>query len=108
MITIDKQSSATAEYDERYRVWLERQGPHARDRDWRPRRLPWRDRLLFRHYRVEGKRVIRASALSVGQGFVSGNTVEPHSKPASRHKDAGFAVRLRSQAAESSGRTLIA
>jgi 2-polyprenyl-3-methyl-5-hydroxy-6-metoxy-1,4-benzoquinol methylase len=50
--------SPSAAYDELYRGWLERQGPHALDLDWRLRHLLWRQRALLRRYRPEGKRVL--------------------------------------------------
>jgi 2-polyprenyl-3-methyl-5-hydroxy-6-metoxy-1,4-benzoquinol methylase len=52
------QSALAAEYDNQYRVWLERQGPHALDLEWRLRHLPWRQRALLRRYRPDRKRVL--------------------------------------------------
>jgi SAM-dependent methyltransferase len=51
-------SPLAAEYDNQYRVWLERQGPHALDLDWRLRHLLWRQRALLRRYRPDRKRVL--------------------------------------------------
>jgi 2-polyprenyl-3-methyl-5-hydroxy-6-metoxy-1,4-benzoquinol methylase len=48
----------SAKYDEQYRVWLERQGPRAVDLGWRLRHLLWRQRVLLRRFRPEGKRVL--------------------------------------------------
>ena len=47
-----------AEYDRQFRVWLERQGPLARDLEWRLRHLLWRHRVLLRRYPPAGKRVL--------------------------------------------------
>jgi 2-polyprenyl-3-methyl-5-hydroxy-6-metoxy-1,4-benzoquinol methylase len=47
-----------AEYDRQFRVWLERQGPLARDLEWRLRHLLWRHRVLLRRYPAAGKRVL--------------------------------------------------
>jgi 2-polyprenyl-3-methyl-5-hydroxy-6-metoxy-1,4-benzoquinol methylase len=52
------QGSLAAEYDNQYRVWLERQGPHALDLAWRLRHLLWRHRVLLRRYRPDGRRVL--------------------------------------------------
>lgn len=52
------QDSLAAEYDNQYRVWLERQGPHAHDLAWRLRHLLWRQRVLLRRYRPDRKRVL--------------------------------------------------
>jgi 2-polyprenyl-3-methyl-5-hydroxy-6-metoxy-1,4-benzoquinol methylase len=46
------------EYDNQYRGWLERQGPHALDLDWRLRHLLWRQRVLLRRYHPDRKRVL--------------------------------------------------
>jgi 2-polyprenyl-3-methyl-5-hydroxy-6-metoxy-1,4-benzoquinol methylase len=51
------QPSAAA-YDGQYRAWLEQQGPRALDLDWRLGHLLWRQRVLLRRYRPEGKRVL--------------------------------------------------
>jgi len=51
-------SAAADEYDRQYRVWLERQGPRALDRDWRLTHLLWRQRALLRRYPPDGKRVL--------------------------------------------------
>lgn len=58
MISTLSQSFLAAEYDNRYREWLERQGPRALDLDWRLRHLLWRQRVLLRRYRPERKRVL--------------------------------------------------
>jgi 2-polyprenyl-3-methyl-5-hydroxy-6-metoxy-1,4-benzoquinol methylase len=50
--------AAADEYDRQYRVWAERQGPRALDRDWRLTHLLWRQRALLRRYPPEGKRVL--------------------------------------------------
>jgi 2-polyprenyl-3-methyl-5-hydroxy-6-metoxy-1,4-benzoquinol methylase len=47
-----------SEYDSRYRAWLERQGPRALELEWRLSHLLWRQRVLLRRYRPEGKRVL--------------------------------------------------
>jgi 2-polyprenyl-3-methyl-5-hydroxy-6-metoxy-1,4-benzoquinol methylase len=52
------QPSTTAEYDLRYRAWLDQQGPRALDLDWRRGHLPWRQRVLLRRHPAEGKRVL--------------------------------------------------
>jgi 2-polyprenyl-3-methyl-5-hydroxy-6-metoxy-1,4-benzoquinol methylase len=46
------------EYDSHYRAWLTRQGPRALDLGWRLRHLLWRQRVLLRRYRPDGKRVL--------------------------------------------------
>jgi 2-polyprenyl-3-methyl-5-hydroxy-6-metoxy-1,4-benzoquinol methylase len=51
-------SPLAAEYDNQYRVWLERQGSHALDLDWRLRHLLWRQRALLRRYRPDRKRIL--------------------------------------------------
>jgi 2-polyprenyl-3-methyl-5-hydroxy-6-metoxy-1,4-benzoquinol methylase len=51
-------SAAADEYDRQYRVWLERQGARALDRDWRLTHLLWRQRALIRRYPPDGKRVL--------------------------------------------------
>jgi 2-polyprenyl-3-methyl-5-hydroxy-6-metoxy-1,4-benzoquinol methylase len=51
-------ASAEEEYDRQYRVWLQRQGAHALDLDWRLAHLLWRQRALLRRYPPEGKRVL--------------------------------------------------
>jgi len=48
----------SSEYDDRYRAWLERQGPRALELEWRLSHLLWRQRVLLRRYRPEGKRVL--------------------------------------------------
>jgi 2-polyprenyl-3-methyl-5-hydroxy-6-metoxy-1,4-benzoquinol methylase len=48
----------SSDYDDRYRAWLERQGPRALDVQWRLSQLLWRQRVLLRRYRPEGKRVL--------------------------------------------------
>ena len=50
--------STGEEYDSHYRTWLGRQGPRALDVDWRLRHLLWRQRVLLRRYRPDGKRVL--------------------------------------------------
>ncbi|HZA98360.1 MAG TPA: class I SAM-dependent methyltransferase [Gemmatimonadales bacterium] len=51
-------TTAAAEYDGQYRVWLERQGPRGLDLDWRLRHLLWRQRVLLRRFPPDGKRVL--------------------------------------------------
>ena len=51
-------SQAADAYDRQYRTWVERQGPHALDLDWRTRHLLWRHRALLRRYPPEGRRVL--------------------------------------------------
>ena len=51
-------TTAAAEYDRQYRVWLERQGPRGMDLDWRLRHLLWRQRVLLRRFPPDGKRVL--------------------------------------------------
>lgn len=51
-------SAAADEYDRQYRVWAERQGPRALDREWRLTHLLWRQRALLRRYPPHGKRVL--------------------------------------------------
>src|SRR4051794_4189536 len=58
MIETTAVPSTGAEYDTHYRAWLERQGPRALDLDWRLRHLLWRQRVLLRRYRPDGKRVL--------------------------------------------------
>ena len=48
----------SSEYDDRYRAWLERQGPRALELEWRLSHLLWRQRVLLRRYRPERKRVL--------------------------------------------------
>lgn len=48
----------STEYDSHYRAWLTRQGPRALDLKWRLRHLLWRQRVLLRRYRPDGKRVL--------------------------------------------------
>src|SRR5215210_8676425 len=48
----------SSEYDDRYRAWLERHGPRALELEWRLSHLLWRQRVLLRRYRPEGKRVL--------------------------------------------------
>ena len=50
--------AAIEEYDRQYQVWLERQGTHALDLDWRVTHLLWWQRALLRRYPPEGKRVL--------------------------------------------------
>jgi 2-polyprenyl-3-methyl-5-hydroxy-6-metoxy-1,4-benzoquinol methylase len=57
MIGVTPQSSAV-EYDRQYHAWLEQQGPRGLDLDWRLKHLLWRQRVLLRRYRPEGKRVL--------------------------------------------------
>ncbi len=52
------QENRAAEYDRQYRVWLERQGPRALDREWRLDNLLWRQRVLLRRYPPREKRVL--------------------------------------------------
>lgn len=52
------QAATAAEYDNQYGVWLARQGAKALDLDWRLRHLLWRQRVVLRRYRPEGKRVL--------------------------------------------------
>jgi 2-polyprenyl-3-methyl-5-hydroxy-6-metoxy-1,4-benzoquinol methylase len=52
------QPSLGSAHDERYHAWLKRQGPRALDLDWRLGHLLWRQRVLLRRYRPEGKRVL--------------------------------------------------
>ena len=47
--------SVGAEYDSHYNAWLGRQGPRALDLVWRLRHLLWRQRVLLRRYRPDGK-----------------------------------------------------
>jgi 2-polyprenyl-3-methyl-5-hydroxy-6-metoxy-1,4-benzoquinol methylase len=47
-----------SDYDAQYYAWLKRQGPRAQDLDWRLNHLLWRQRVLLRRYRPEGKRVL--------------------------------------------------
>jgi 2-polyprenyl-3-methyl-5-hydroxy-6-metoxy-1,4-benzoquinol methylase len=58
MTETSPQPAAGAEYDSHYRAWLTRQGPRALDLDWRLRHLLWRQRVLLRRYRPDGKRVL--------------------------------------------------
>jgi 2-polyprenyl-3-methyl-5-hydroxy-6-metoxy-1,4-benzoquinol methylase len=52
------QSLTASKYDSQYHAWLGRQGKHSLDLDWRLRHLLWRQRVLLRRYRPEGKRVL--------------------------------------------------
>jgi len=52
------QNALATEYDNQYHTWLERQGPHALDLDWRLRHLLWRQRALLRRHRPDRKRVL--------------------------------------------------
>jgi 2-polyprenyl-3-methyl-5-hydroxy-6-metoxy-1,4-benzoquinol methylase len=52
------QPSLASEYDNQYRAWLAKQGSRALDLEWRLRHLLWRQRVLLRRYRPEGKRVL--------------------------------------------------
>src|SRR3954469_13214374 len=59
MMTETSAAPATGtEYDSHYRDWLSRQGPRALDLGWRLRHLLWRQRVLLRRYRPDGKRVL--------------------------------------------------
>lgn len=58
MIGILSQPVVGSDYDARYYAWLARQGPRAQDLDWRLNHLLWRQRVLLRRYRPEGKRVL--------------------------------------------------
>jgi 2-polyprenyl-3-methyl-5-hydroxy-6-metoxy-1,4-benzoquinol methylase len=49
---------ASEKYDRLYRTWLERQGPRARDLEWRMGHLLWRHRAVLRRYPPAGKRVL--------------------------------------------------
>jgi 2-polyprenyl-3-methyl-5-hydroxy-6-metoxy-1,4-benzoquinol methylase len=51
-------TAASDKYDRLYRSWLERQGPRARDLEWRMGHLLWRHRALLRRYPPAGKRVL--------------------------------------------------
>jgi len=51
-------STAADEYDGQYRVWAEKQGARALDREWRLTHLLWRQRALLRRFPPEGKRVL--------------------------------------------------
>jgi 2-polyprenyl-3-methyl-5-hydroxy-6-metoxy-1,4-benzoquinol methylase len=51
-------SAASEKYDRLYRTWLERQGPRARDLEWRMGHLLWRHRAVLRRYPPAGKRVL--------------------------------------------------
>ena len=51
-------SSPTTDYDSLYHTWLEGQGSRALDREWRLSHLLWRQRVLLRRFRSEGKRVL--------------------------------------------------
>jgi 2-polyprenyl-3-methyl-5-hydroxy-6-metoxy-1,4-benzoquinol methylase len=51
-------TAASEKYDGLYRSWLERQGPRARDLEWRMGHLLWRHRALLRRYPPAGKRVL--------------------------------------------------
>lgn len=51
-------STAADEYDRHYRGWAERQGPRARERDWRLTHILWRQRALLRRYPPDRKRVL--------------------------------------------------
>jgi 2-polyprenyl-3-methyl-5-hydroxy-6-metoxy-1,4-benzoquinol methylase len=50
--------SEAEKYDDLYRTWVERQGEHALDPDWRKQHLLWRHRALLRRYPPRGKRVL--------------------------------------------------
>jgi 2-polyprenyl-3-methyl-5-hydroxy-6-metoxy-1,4-benzoquinol methylase len=50
--------SISAKYDGLYRAWLERQGSHARDVEWRKAHLLWRHQALLRRYPPAGKRIL--------------------------------------------------
>jgi 2-polyprenyl-3-methyl-5-hydroxy-6-metoxy-1,4-benzoquinol methylase len=49
---------ASEEYDRQYQAWVEQQGAHWLDREWRMTHLLWRHRALLRRYSPEGKRVL--------------------------------------------------
>ncbi len=51
-------TSSGARYDALYLAWLERQGPHALDVEWRKAHLLWRHRALLRRYPPAGKRIL--------------------------------------------------
>jgi len=51
-------SAASEKYDRLYRTCLERQGPRARDLEWRMGHLLWRHRAVLRRYPPAGKRVL--------------------------------------------------
>jgi len=50
--------SQAEDYDRQYRVWIERQGPEARDIEMRLSALLWRQRVLLRRYPPSGLRVL--------------------------------------------------
>ena len=52
------QPVAGSEYDARYHAWVAQQGPRAQDLEWRLSHLVWRQRVLLRRYRPEGKRAL--------------------------------------------------
>src|SRR4051812_50169005 len=58
MIETSAAPSTGTDYDSHYRAWLERQGPRALDLQRRLRHLLWRQRVLLRRYRPDGKRVL--------------------------------------------------
>jgi 2-polyprenyl-3-methyl-5-hydroxy-6-metoxy-1,4-benzoquinol methylase len=45
-------------YDRPYQSWLQRQGAHTLDAEWRKAHLLWRHRVLLRRYPPAGKRVL--------------------------------------------------
>ena len=47
-----------ADYDRQYHAWRENQGPRGLDLEWRFRHLLWRQRVLLRRFRPDGKRVL--------------------------------------------------
>jgi 2-polyprenyl-3-methyl-5-hydroxy-6-metoxy-1,4-benzoquinol methylase len=51
-------SSQVADYDRQYHTWLEGQGRRALDLEWRLSHLLWRQRVLLRRFRPDGKRVL--------------------------------------------------
>src|ERR687897_775567 len=58
MIETSPVPSTATEYDKHYHAWLSRQGARALDLEWRLRHLLWRQRVLLRRYRPDGKRVL--------------------------------------------------
>ncbi len=50
--------SMALDYDRQYHAWLERQGSHALNLEWRLSHLLWRQLVLLRRFRPEGKRVL--------------------------------------------------
>jgi 2-polyprenyl-3-methyl-5-hydroxy-6-metoxy-1,4-benzoquinol methylase len=58
MTSTTPQPALANEYDRQYHAWLDRQGPKGLDLEWRLRHLLWRQRILLRRYRPDGKRVL--------------------------------------------------